>query len=199
MFLLFLILFGLLQIFYFAAGTMFTDYAALRGIRSHIVGFREYLVRREVQVNAIGGSGQIVTPRVDQSSFAGFATEKSYVNSYLNGYRRLEYEFWNGRSGQTLDSFKGISTPTHLEHRVSEEGGLAKLTVQFKNYALLILSSFSCSCASSGKGRITSRYIPENESGSGVTNFLIGDIDLTGSAYMNDHSRTFLNYGGNGE
>ena len=34
MFVLFLVLFGMLQVFYFAAGQFFTDYAALRGARS---------------------------------------------------------------------------------------------------------------------------------------------------------------------
>lgn len=200
MFLLFLILFGLLQIFYFSAGQMFTDYAALRGIRSHIVGFREYLVRREVRVNAIGGSGQLVTPRVDPASYDPVATEKSYVNSYLNGYRYMEYEFWEGRSGQTFDSFKGINLPTSLSHRVTDEGKLAKLTVRFKDYALLILSSATSCCSSSGKSRITSRYIPEEENAQGgVVNFLVGNINLEGSAYMKDHSRTFLDYGGGSE
>lgn len=200
MFLLFLILFGLLQIFYFAAGQMFTDYAALRGIRSHIVGFREYLVRREVRVNAIGGSGQLVTPRVDPANYNRLSTEKSYVNSYLNGYRYLEYEFWNGRSGQTFDSFKGVDLPTHLVHSAADDGDLAKLTVTFKNYALLILSSCTSCCGSNGKARITARYIPENEDGQGsAANFLVGNINLTGSASMKDHSSTFLNYGGGSE
>ena len=56
-FVLFLVLFGMLHIFYFFAGQFFADYAALRGARSRAVGFADYLVKRESRVTAIGGSG----------------------------------------------------------------------------------------------------------------------------------------------
>ena len=54
LFVLLLILFGMLQVFYFFAGQFFTDYAALRGSRSRAVGFADYLVNREIKINAIG-------------------------------------------------------------------------------------------------------------------------------------------------
>ena len=61
-FVLFLVLFGMLHIFYFFAGQFFADYAALRGARSRAVGFADYLVKRESRVTAIGGSGLMVYP-----------------------------------------------------------------------------------------------------------------------------------------
>lgn len=39
MFVIFLVLFGLLQVFYFVIGQYFIDYAAIRGARSRAVGF----------------------------------------------------------------------------------------------------------------------------------------------------------------
>lgn len=50
MFVIFLVLFGLLQVFYFVIGQYFIDYAAIRGARSRAVGFRDYLIGREVRV-----------------------------------------------------------------------------------------------------------------------------------------------------
>ena len=99
MFVIFLVLFGLLQVFYFVVGQYFIDYAAIRGARSRAVGFRDYLIRREIRVNALPASGDIVSPTLDENSLADRMTkERSYINSYIGGYRWLEYEYWDGNS-----------------------------------------------------------------------------------------------------
>ena len=67
-FLLFVILLGMLHVFYFFAGQLFAEYASFRGSRSRAVGFADYLVNREVRVSAIGGSGKIVRP--NQNSYS---------------------------------------------------------------------------------------------------------------------------------
>ena len=99
MFVIFLVLFGLLQVFYFVIGQYFIDYAAIRGARSRAVGFRDYLIRREIRVNALPASGDIVSPTLDENSLADrMMKERSYINSYVGGYRWLEYEYWDGNS-----------------------------------------------------------------------------------------------------
>ena len=193
MFVIFLVLGILLQFFYFAVARMLTDYAALRGVRSHAVGFKEYLVRRAIQVSAIGASGNIVTPVIEKGADNPIRKERSYINSYLVGWRFLEYENWFGATGNRMDEFKNAGFSTTFNHTVSSTGSMAKVNTKFHNYALLLQNSYN----SSGKTVIQSRYIPENESHSAKTNFFFGDLELTGEASMRDHAVTFLQLGGN--
>ena len=68
-------------------------------VGSRAVGFRDYLIRREIRVNALPASGDIVSPTLDENSLADRMTkERSYINSYVGGYRWLEYEYWDGNS-----------------------------------------------------------------------------------------------------
>ena len=197
MFVIFLVLGALLQLFYFAVGQMLTDYAALRGVRSHIVGFREYLVRRAVQVSAIGASGNIIQPVLPRGDGTDpVDTEKSYINTYLVGWRFLEYENWFGASGHRMNVFKNENRSSTLRHIVTSSGDLAKVTATFSDYILLLLGN-SCGC--NGKMVIQSKYIPENENSKGSVNLFFGKIDLTGEAAMRDHAATFLDLGGEEE
>lgn len=193
MFVIFLVLGALLQFFYFALGQMLTDYAALRGIRSHVVGFREYLVRRVIQVSAIGASGNMITPVIHDSSPDRIRTERSYINTYLVGWRFLEYENWFGATGNQLDEFKNAGMSTTFHHSISSNGSLSKITTRFSDYALLLLGN-SCSC--NGKNVILSKYMPENESNKGTTNLFFGSLDLKGEASMRDYGPIFLDLGG---
>lgn len=197
MFVIFLVLGALLQLFYFAVGQMLTDYAALRGVRSHIVGFREYLVRRVVQVNAIGASGNIVQPILPKGDDTDpLYTEKSYINTYLVGWRFLEYENWFGATGHRMEAFKNGGKSVTFHHIVRSSGDLAKVRTTFADYALLLLGD----CANcSGKQVIRSRYIPEEESAGSSSNLFFGNIDLAGEASMRDHAGTFLDLGGREE
>ncbi|MBR2363775.1 MAG: hypothetical protein IKA79_01110 [Lentisphaeria bacterium] len=192
-FVIFLVLGVLLQLFYFAVGQMLTDYAALRGIRSHIVGFREYLVRRVIQVSAVGASGNLIEPAVFKGDFDPTYTERSYINTYLVGWRWMEYEHWYGAQGHEMEHFKSAGMSTTFNHRISQAGDLAKITTKFSDYALLLLGN-TCSC--SGKDVIRAKYIPKNESGAGTTNLFFGNIDIQGAAAMRDYAPTFLQLGG---
>ena len=100
-FILFLVLFGMLHIFYFFTGQFFVDYAALRGARSRAVGFNDYLVKRELRINAIGGSGALTYPELYSSGTGDpnleatqFTMEKTLIQRYMVGAKWLEYEFW---------------------------------------------------------------------------------------------------------
>lgn len=214
MFVIFLVLGGLLQLFYFAVGQMVTDYAALRGIRSYIVGFRDSLVMRAAKVSAIGASGNIVEPEVtiyrtgnNRPDYkAKFRSEKSFVNTYLVGWRYLEYEFWNGHEGNSNSADYELSpgVDTHLSSRVEDFGKVSTFFLTFRKYALLLLQGNDY-----GKTRIQSRNIlggssgPEegdirtNASGKGLTNMFFGDLDLSGKAAMRNHANVFLDTGGN--
>lgn len=192
MFVIFLVLGILLQFFYFAVAQMLTDYAALRGVRSHAVGFKEYLVRRAIQVSAIGASGNIVTPVIEKGNPNRVYKERSYINSYLVGWRFMEYENWFGVTGNSFDEFKNAGFSTTFNHTVSSTGTMAKVRTKFHNYALLLLKGDN----NGGKTVIQSRYIPGNESSTAQTNMFFGNLDLTGEASMRDHAATFLDLGG---
>ena len=142
MFVLFLVLFGMLQIFYVFAGQLFTDYAALRGARSRTVGFADYLVTRELKVNAVGGSGLLVSPALNSVGSSStlshynasqFTMEKTLIQRYMVGVTWLEYEYWYGRSNNpdrkvstTLSSWirdNGLTTTVlaHFSHYLFPE------------------------------------------------------------------------------
>ena len=214
MFVIFLVLGGLLQLFYFAVGQMITDYAALRGVRSHVVGFRNDLVGRAAQVSAIGASGNIVEPEItiykDGSGRPDYKTkihsERSYVNTYLIGWRFLRYEFWNGNgnSGNRNDYTLSPGVGTKLSYYTSDNGNESDFTMKFKDYALLLLRR-----TDTAKTRIQSRNILEGSSGgrgmpdlttstphgASLTNLFFGDLHLEGKARMRNHAKLFLDLG----
>ncbi len=131
MFVIFLVLFGLLQVFYFVVGQYFIDYAAIRGARSRAVGFRDYLIRREIRVNALPASGDIVSPTLDENSLADRMTkERSYINSYIGGYRWLEYEYWDGNSRN-----EGKKVDTTLTYTAAVSMDMNDLYTKFTDYA----------------------------------------------------------------
>ena len=131
MFVIFLVLFGLLQVFYFVVGQYFIDYAAIRGARSRAVGFREYLIQREVRVNALPASGDIVAPTLDENSLVDrMIKERSYINSYIGGYRWLEYEYWEGKSA---DPDRKVDT--RLTHTAAVSMDMTDLYTKFSDYA----------------------------------------------------------------
>ena len=131
MFVIFLVLFGLLQAFYFVVGQYFIDYAAIRGARSRAVGFREYLIQREIRVNALPASGNIVSPALDENSLADrMIKERSYINSYIGGYRWLEYEYWEGRSADP-----NRKVDTRLIHTAAVSMNMTDLYTKFTDYA----------------------------------------------------------------
>ena len=94
-------------VFYFFAGQLFSDYAAYRGARSRAVGFADYLVKREVRVCAIGGSGKLIRPTLYSSGTENsgydatqFAMEKTLIQRYRMGFSWLEYQFWFGSDSE---------------------------------------------------------------------------------------------------
>ena len=123
-------------------------------------------------------------------------TEKSYINTYLVGWRFLEYENWFGASGHRMNFFKNENKSTTFHHAVTSSGDLAKVTATFSDYFLLLLGN-ACGC--NGKMVIQSKYIPEKESAKSSVNLFFGKIDLTGEAAMRDHAGTFLDLGGESE
>ena len=169
LFVLLLILFGMLQVFYFFAGQFFTDYAALRGARSRAVGFADYLVNRETRVNAIGGSGLLVSPPVQSRSVAGlskydatqFTMEKTLIQRYMVGATWLEYEYWFGSSSS--DDRK-VNTVLHT--KISNSSTSAEVQTRFSNYAF--------------PESLTRRL------------FFGSGLDLKGSASLGNHSAVYL-------
>lgn len=215
MFVIFLVLGGLLQLFYFAVGQMVTNYAALRGIRSYIVGFRHDLVGRAAKVSAIGASGNITEPDVtiynDGNGRPDYRTkifsERSFVNTYLIGWRYLNYELWDGHDGSNNANEYALSpgVDTKLTYSVSDHGNESDFTLKFRNYALLLLRR-----SDSAKTRIRSRDILEGTSGghagepdlktnasagAALTNLFFGDLHLEGKATMRNHAKLFLDLG----
>ncbi|MBQ9337471.1 MAG: hypothetical protein IJS14_09265 [Lentisphaeria bacterium] len=138
LFILLLILFGMLQVFYFFAGQFFTDYAALRGSRSRAVGFADYLAQREARVNAIGGSGLLVSPQLRSLQSAGlgkydagqFTQEKTLIERYMVGTTWVEYEYWYGKP-----ALEGRKVDTNFRVRISNSSTSAKVETEFTNYA----------------------------------------------------------------
>lgn len=211
MFVIFLVLGGLLQLFYFAVGQMVTDYAALRGVRSYVVGFRNDLVGRAAKVSAIGASGNIVEPELpiyrDSNGRPDHKTkthsERSFVNTYLVGWRYLRYEFWNGHDGSNNSTEYTLSpgVNTKLSYYTSDNGNESDFTLKFKDYALLLLRR-----TDTAKTRIQSRDILTGSSGeadlttgtpdgAALTNLFFGDLHLEGKARMRNHAKLFLDLG----
>ncbi len=99
MLVIFLILFGLLQIFHLSLARAVADYAAFRGARSAAVGFRDSLANREARVFSIPASGLMTYPRKSQefgTQQEQFAFEQTAVERYMDGTEWLDYEYWDG-------------------------------------------------------------------------------------------------------
>lgn len=167
-FILFLVLFGMIHVSYFFIGQYFADYAALRGARSRTVGFAPYLVNRESKINAIGGSGFLVSPSLSgfhsenpRYAASQFQSEKTLIQRYMVGARYLEYEYWNGRSPRN----PSLRTTFHT---VISPGGsnTCKVSAYFDDYASV------------------ERYIGKM--------FFNGGIRLHGEAVLRDHSQVYL-------
>ena len=190
-FVLFLVLFGMLHIFYFFAGQFFADYAALRGARSRAVGFADYLVKRESRVNAIGGSGLMVYPGLhnadidEKSEYAAdqFTQEKTLIQRYRAGITWLEYEFWYGNSANPNH---GVTT--HLDLSVSDSDRESKMTTVFRNYSMPMSSA---RVEKDGNGNILADD-NGNPSTKGFRLFFRRGIDLKGSASLANHAKVYL-------
>ena len=177
-FLLFVILLGMLHVFYFFAGQLFADYAAYRGARSRSVGFADYLVKREVRVSAIGGSGKMVHPGTATSDFSNpnykatqFMREKTLIQRYRMGLSWLEYEFWFGRSA---NSDKAIDT--WLDIKIKDSGKTGRVISTFQDYMFPL-------------------SVPVRDSSEGGRSFRLfykKGIHLKGSAELGNHSTVYL-------
>ena len=178
-FLLFLILLGMLHVFYFFAGQLFSDYAAYRGARSRAVGFADYLVAREVRVCAIGGSGKIVRPTLHSSGLENsdydatqFAMEKTLVQRYRMGFSWLEYQFWFPSDGD------GEAASTWLDIKIKDLHRTSRVIASFIDYV------FPLSAASEDENGV--------QNGRGIRLFFNKGIDLTGTAELGNHSTVYL-------
>ena len=191
-FVLFLVLFGMLHIFYYFAGQFFADYAALRGARSRAVGFADYLVKRESRVTAIGGSGLMVYPGLNNSDFGDtpeyaadqFTQEKTLIQRYRSGFSWLEYEFWYGKSANS-DSH---CVSTKLDLSVSDSDREVKMTTEFRDYDMPI-SAVRYERDEEGNIKKGSNGEPIRK---GVRMFFRNGIDLKGSASLANHSKVYL-------
>ncbi|OQA87006.1 MAG: hypothetical protein BWY31_01050 [Lentisphaerae bacterium ADurb.Bin242] len=170
MFVILLVLFGMLQVFYFFTGQLFTDYAAFRGARSRAVGFKEYLVARELRRNAIGGSGILVEPALTSfdvsasfgdSSAHQLTVEKSLIQRYITGSRWIEYEYWFGRAAN-----QNRRVNTELHYSISNSSNKVNITARFTDYAF--------------PDTYTKRL------------FFGNGIDLTGEASLSYHAQVYL-------
>ena len=179
-FLLFLVLLGMLHVFYVFAGQMFADYAAYRGARSRAVGFADYLVKRETRVSAIGGSGKMVHPNTATSDFSTstynatqFMREKTLIQRYRMGLSWLEYEFWFGRSANSENAID-----TWLDIKIKNSSQTADVKTSFIDYM------FPLSVAQKDESG--------NARGRSYRLFYRKGIHLKGSAELGDHSSVYL-------
>ncbi len=162
-FILLLILFGMLQVYRFMIARMVVDYASFRGARSAAVGFKDYLVKREVHVKLIPVSGKILEPfRWDSFSseldrYVDEATdelgvEKSFARRYMSGIQYMNYQYWRNGGGEGLHTnYKcpqygkkrsggcavcGKFDETGVEIRRKDSGLTVKVESGFLNYPL---------------------------------------------------------------
>ena len=109
MLLMLLVLFGLLQLFQLSAARAVSDYSSFRAARSSAVGFNEYLVDREARVKSIPVSGDLIYPLkkdIGDNEYARFAAEKVMIEEYMDGTRKLEYEYWFGADPVRHNNYK---------------------------------------------------------------------------------------------
>ena len=98
MLLLFMILFGILQLFQLALADMIADYAAFRGARSASVGFRERIAEREALIKSVPASGALVYP--DYSAYGDYQfvdSEKELLKNYQQSRQNVQYAYWSGK------------------------------------------------------------------------------------------------------
>ena len=176
-FLLFLILLGMLHVFYFFAGQLFADYAAYRGARSRAVGFADYLVKREVRVCAIGGSGKLIRPTLHSSGTDNpdydatqFAKEKTLIQRYRMGFSWLEYQFWFGNDPEAAS--------TWLDIKIKDQSRTSRVIASFIDYV------FPLSAATADENG--------QQTGRGIRLFFRKGVDLTGRAELGNHSSVYL-------
>ena len=186
-FILFLILFGLLHIYYFFTGQYFADYAALRGARSRAVGFADYLVKRESRVSAIGGSGRMVYPGLhnagidENSKYAAdqFTQEKTLIQRFRAGFSWLEYEFWFGNTGNANRRGK-----TNLALSIFDSDTMVKMKTVFRDYSMPM--------SSDRIERDVNGNILRDSSGTKEFRLFFRGIDLKGSASLANHAKVYL-------
>jgi len=94
-----MILFGVLQLFQLALADMIAEYAAFRGARSHVVGFKDFYAFREALIKSAPASGAMIAP--DPDSYPGYysnqaETEKTLLRGFMQGDRNVEYAYWRG-------------------------------------------------------------------------------------------------------
>ncbi len=98
MLLLFMILFGILQLFQLALASMVTDYAAFRGARSAAVGFKKRVADREAFIKIAPVSGSMVFPDPNQyNGYRRVESEKTLLTSYQESKRSVQYAYWGGK------------------------------------------------------------------------------------------------------
>lgn len=189
-FVLFLILLGMLHIFYFFAGQFYADYAALRGARSRAVGFADYLVLRESRIQAIGGSGLMVHPGLHNSGTGKteydatqFEMEKTLIQRYRMGFTWLEYEYWFGNTGNPN---RGVDT--RLDLNIYDDEQKAKMTSVFRDY-MFPLSGSRIEKDQHGNILTDTGGNPKRK---GIRLFFGRGIDLKGSASLSNHSKVYL-------
>ncbi len=146
MLLLLLVTFGLLQIFYYSAAQMITDYAAFRAARSAMVGFNESQFKREAKLKAIPASGHMRKPidtlKVGANDFfstpiSQFYYEKIVIRDYLSeDYPKISYQYWNKNEDPDNDEQKDPSKgyETFFETEVSEQGDAFTAKSTFYDY-----------------------------------------------------------------
>lgn len=180
-FILFLVLFGMLHIFYFFCGQYFADYASLRGARSRAVGFNNYLVERETRINAIGGSGILLAPRLHSSGTGNskydasqFTMEKTLIQRYMVGVTWMEYEYWFGCCGK----------PT-LEISIKDSGRTARTNASFRDYAFPLTASDIQTDADGNR-------IQNPDASEKKVHLFFHGVDLKGSASLGNHSTVYL-------
>ena len=178
LFVIFLILFGMLHVFYFFAGQLFADYASLRGARSRAVGFSDYLVKRETRINAIGASGRLVSPALNDAGnskydVSQFSREKTLIQRFMVGVSWLEYEYWFGSALLNI-----------LIHDSDRE---SRVSASFRDYAFPLAGS---GVLKDQYGNlILDRYGNPQKKG---FHLFLGKIDLKGAAGLGNHSKIYL-------
>lgn len=180
-FVLFLVLFGMLHVFYFFCGQFFADYAALRGARSRAVGFNNYLVERETRINAIGGSGILLTPRLHSAGTGNskydatqFTMEKTLIQRYMVGATWMEYEYWFGCCGNP-----------RLDITIKDSDRSVQTNTCFTDYAFPLYAS---DVQSDGEGNMIRR----TDGSEKKVHFFFHGVDLRGSASLGNHSHIYL-------
>jgi len=120
----FLILFGLLQIFYLSVAQMITDYSAFTSARSAAVGFLNDKVIRNARVASIGASGRLVMG----GAYGLNQDESMWIQDYIGGNRELDYEYWYSANNSTNTSLS-LSVDTN-------SGGMSRSLILFNNYPI---------------------------------------------------------------